>query len=363
MQSYRISNIVISFILSISRLTLGIRMALSYVSKFCSNLFNHLLCRCNLKSSLTFEKSGKRIRSTKETLGEGGFSTVFRAVSLTSTKEYALKKILIQNEEMERCVKLELVYLILFSHPNIIDIIDSTNGKNEYNVHLVYILFPMMKKGTLRDAINKRLKNDPKRENCEMIKMISDFKAICLAFNYMHTFSPVKYVHQDIKPENILISDEDQPILTDFGSVREADVFIDTRSKALSITEEAAQFCTVSYRALELFDPQTGSTLDSRTDVWGIGCLIFAWWFGYSPFECEFTIKDEIRVVECTYSRVLSKIPRPSQPSKNDLFILDFIEWVLNREMAHRPWCTDLMDRLDKTDINVNTAISNYSIV
>jgi serine/threonine kinase 16 len=312
---------------------------------------------------LNFEKSGKRIRLTKEILGEGGFSTVFKAVSLTSPKQYALKKVLIQNEEIERCVKLELEYLILFSHPNIIDILDSTNGKNEYSVNLVYILFPMMKKGTLRDAINKRLKNDPKRENYEMIKMISDFKAICSAFNYMHTFSPVKYVHQDIKPENILISDEDQPILTDFGSVREADVFIDTRNKALSIAEEAAQFCTISYRALELFDPETGSTLDSRTDVWGIGCLIFAWWFGHSPFECEFSIKDEIRVVECTYSRVLSKIPKPSQPSKNDLFILDFVDWVLNREICQRPWCADLMERLEKTDINTNTAFTNYSVV
>ena len=25
-----------------------------------------------------------------------------------------------------------------------------------------------------------------------------------------------------------------------------------------------------------------------RTDVWSLGCLLFAWWFGHSPFECEF---------------------------------------------------------------------------
>lgn len=347
----------------ISRLSFGIKMVLISIFRSCSNLLNRLLCICHSKSALTFEKSGIRIKMTKEILGEGGFSTVYKAVSLSTHKEYALKRVLLQNNEMDRCIKLELEYLSQFNHPNIVTMLDSVSGKNEYDIRLVYILFPLMKRGTLRDAINTRLKNDPTRENHDMIKMIVDFTAICSAFNYMHTFSPVKYVHQDIKPENILISDDGHPILTDFGSVREADVVIDTRNKALSIAEEAAQFCTVSYRALELFDPPTGSTLDSRTDVWGIGCLIFAWWFGHSPFECEFSIKDQIRVVECTYSRVLSKIPRPSQPSKNDLFILDFVEWVLNREISQRPWCAELMERLGKTEINTNIALSNYSII
>ena len=42
------------------------------------------------------------------------------------------------------------------------------------------------------------------------------------------------------------------------------------------------------YRSPELFDPPLGLTLDARTDIWSAGCLLFAWWYGYSPFECEF---------------------------------------------------------------------------
>ena len=101
-----------------------------------------------------------------------------------------------------------------------------------------------------------------------------DFAAICSAFNVLHASNP-SYVHQDIKPENILIDDDGTPLLTDFGSVRLANVTVNTRADALKIADEAAQYSTMSYRAPELFDPTRGSVLDSRTDVWGIGCLLY----------------------------------------------------------------------------------------
>ena len=46
------------------------------------------------------------------------------------------------------------------------------------------------------------------------------------------------------------------------------------------------------YRPPELFDPAVGSVLDCRTDVWSLGCLLFAWWYGNSPFESEFMYPD-----------------------------------------------------------------------
>ena len=49
-----------------------------------------------------------------------------------------------------------------------------------------------------------------------------------------------------------------------------------------------------------------------RTDVWALGCLLFAWWFGYSPFECEF-YGQAIKVVECSSLRVLSSVPRSAK--------------------------------------------------
>jgi serine/threonine protein kinase len=80
-------------------------------------------------SKLYFEKTGLVVTVDKEILGEGGFSTVFRASSEKepSTK-YALKKILVQTEEIGRSVMSEIRSLNLFRHPNIIKLTQSTVG-------------------------------------------------------------------------------------------------------------------------------------------------------------------------------------------------------------------------------------------
>ena len=84
--------------------------------------------------------------------------------------------------------------------------------------------------------------------------------------------------------------------------------------------------------------------------MWGIGCLLFAWWFAYSPFECDFSASDHVRVVECSYTRVLSKTPSPQKPSKHDTFIIELVDSILIREMDKRPFCIDIIERLSRLE-------------
>ncbi len=102
----------------------------------------------------------------------------------------------------------------------------------ENNVKVVYMLFPLMQRGSLRDVLNERMNDHGLK--ISLLEVISDFVAICEALNVLHTFKPA-YVHQDIKPENILIGNDGKPYLTDFGSVRLADVPIRDRSKVMCL--------------------------------------------------------------------------------------------------------------------------------
>jgi serine/threonine kinase 16 len=78
-----------------------------------------------------------------------------------------------------------------------------------------------------------------------------------------------------------MISDEGQPILMDFGSTVKARIPITSRSIALEQQDQAAEQSTMAYRAPELFDVKTGSTLDEKVDIWASSTIFHS---GFSQF-------------------------------------------------------------------------------
>ncbi|KAH8657600.1 kinase-like domain-containing protein [Tricladium varicosporioides] len=94
------------------------------------------------------------------------------------------------------------------------------------------------------------------------------------------------YAHRDIKPGNIMIDDDgEQPILMDLGSLAPSPTPITSRSLALAVQDQAAEHSTMPYRAPELFDVKTGSVIDTKVDIWSLGCTLYACLVGKSPFE------------------------------------------------------------------------------
>jgi serine/threonine kinase 16 len=345
----------------------------SFLSKLYSFLVEYISIFLGLgKNRLYFEKSGLSLvfednQDGHSVLGEGAFSTVFVATAANSisAQKYAVKRINLQSDEFERSFKMELTAYQRFKHKNIVSMVDSmTVPATSSSFKVGYLLFPLMERGSLRDFLNRTvLAVGTKDEGIGSVasgrhsstaylkRVLTDFLGIAEAFNVMHTFEPHAYVHQDIKPENVLITNNGTPLLCDFGSVRLANVTIDSRQMALKVADEAAQFCTVSYRAPELFDPPRGSTLDTRTDVWGIGCLLFAWWFGYSPYESEFSDTDgSIRVVDCSHNRVLSKMPRkpPTFCTGNDIIIMNLVENILEHDFSKRCYTSDILRAIEE---------------
>ncbi|KAG7944371.1 hypothetical protein I3843_15G097700 [Carya illinoinensis] len=179
--------------------------------------------------------------SGSATGGGGGLAKKVKDPShLSDDGTYAMKKVLIQNAEQLELVREEIRVSSLFSHPNLLPLLDhaiiSTKPTQEGSRnHEAYLLFPVHLDGTLLDNA-KAMK--ARKEVFSTSDVLYIFRQLCAGLNHMHNLDP-PYAHNDVKPGNVLITHiKGKPplaILMDFGSARPARKQIRSRSEALQL--------------------------------------------------------------------------------------------------------------------------------
>lgn len=149
----------------------------------------------NTNMTIYFRSDGN-YSSSSSIIGEGAYSTVFKAYD-HKRRVYAIKRMMLQSREIEDIASVEVGAYLKFKHPNIICLLDSVKVSEIGGVS-IYMLFPYLKRGSLRDHLN--LVVNGKANKLPLKVILSQFMQICDAVHLMHTHSP-GFVHQDIKPE------------------------------------------------------------------------------------------------------------------------------------------------------------------
>jgi eukaryotic-like serine/threonine-protein kinase len=254
----------------------------------------------------------------REEIGRGGMATVYRALDVRLAREVALKVIhphLRDSPEVASRFHTEAQAVAKLHHPNIVEVFD-VGGPDEPEQYLVVEL---VHGTTLRRVL---------QENGAMPPEIAAAVAVPLLDALAHAHAS-GVVHRDLKPENVLIEHRKSAAhgeghveagprvsvkLTDFGIAKLLD--------AQGVTSTGQVLGSPAHMAPEQIE---GGEVDGRSDIFGIGVLLYECMSGQLPFAGSNPAQVLRRVLDGVY-----RPARVEQPRIGDVFSA-----IIDRALAH----------------------------
>ncbi|XP_055307591.1 serine/threonine-protein kinase 16-like [Sitodiplosis mosellana] len=272
----------------------------------------------------------------RERIAQGGFSLIDLVENATTKRKYALKRITCHSIEDQKIAMREVELTRSIKHPNVVEIIDfELKGDADIVINTishVYILFPFFKNGSLLDHLNMRAKTKDHMAESQVLQI---FVGICEGLKALHEAKPEPLAHRDLKTANICLSDSMEPILVDLGSCTEAREQICGQHEAQRLQDQAEERCSIVYRALELFNVQSYYMIDERTDIWSLGCCLYAICFFKCPYDIIYEKGDSVALA------VLSgnvDFPTDSPYSEVHYFLILFNFFLLSQTQFQKPF-------------------------
>ncbi|MFI2793943.1 serine/threonine-protein kinase [Haloferula sp. A504] len=251
----------------------------------------------------------------RDTLGKGGLGTVYKAYDRSLKREVAIKRIKTgedgQTEEAARQMEQETGALAALQHPHIVTIYDT--GTDDEGP---FVVMELLKGNTLDELVERAPLTWP--DFRELVQQIMEG---------LIAAQDLGLLHRDLKPSNVMInwlpSGKFQAKIVDFGLAK----FSRTPSSQ-TIDQNESVYGSIFYMAPEQFER---TSLDTRTDMYAIGCVYYFALTGQAPFNGDtgpqvMASHLEHRVVPLGELR--SDVPK---------WAADWIMWHMNRIQSERP--------------------------
>ena len=217
----------------------------------------------------------------RELIGSGGMANVYKAVMLgqngpvpagTVVAVKVLKQEYMHDPDLVRRFKNESKAISLLNHPNIVKVYDVS-----VNDHLQYIVMEYVDGMTLREYLNERGGKLTSRETVHFISQILK------ALEHAHANG---VVHRDIKPQNIMLLDNGQLRMMDFGIAR--------ISRAENQLLAGKAMGSVHYISPE---QAKGDETDCTSDIYSVGVMMYEMLSGHLPFDADDVVEVAIKQI------------------------------------------------------------------
>jgi eukaryotic-like serine/threonine-protein kinase len=246
------------------------------------------------------------------TLGRGGMAEVRRARDLRLGRDVAIKQLrvdLASDPTFQERFRREAQASAGLNHPNIVSVYDTGEEPDPLTgVRVPYIVMELVEGSTLRDLLRTGRPIQP-------TKALVFTQGVLEALGYSHKAG---IVHRDIKPANVMLTPDGDVKVMDFGIAR---AVADTSA---TMTQTAAVIGTAQYLSPE---QARGETVDSRSDIYSAGCLLYELLTGRPPFQGD-------SPVSVAYQHVREQ---PVPPSHLDPMITPAMDLITLKALAKDP--------------------------
>jgi serine/threonine-protein kinase len=245
-----------------------------------------------------------------ELLGRGGMAEVRKGTDTRLGRVVAVKRLrtdLASDTTFQARFRREAQSSASLNHPAIVAVYDTGEEITPDGVHQPYIVMEYVAGRTLRDILREGRKILPERA----LEITSD---VLSALDYSHRAG---IIHRDIKPGNVMLTPNGDVKVMDFGIARAVS---DAQS---TMTQTAAVVGTAQYLSPE---QARGETVDSRSDVYSAGCLLYELLTGRPPFVGD-------SPVAVAYQHVREQA---SPPSDHDTALPPAIDAIVMKSLAKR---------------------------
>jgi eukaryotic-like serine/threonine-protein kinase len=206
-------------------------------------------------------------------IGSGGMADVYQADDTHLGREVALKVLhrrFSQDEEFVERFRREASAAAGLQHPNVVAVYDRGSHDGTW-----YIAMERLRGRTLKQLIIDDAPLDQRRA----IDLCSQ---VLVAAGFAHRRG---VVHRDFKPHNVIVGDDDSVKVTDFGIAR---------AGASEMTETGSIMGTAQYLSPE---QAQGQRVDSRSDLYSIGIILFELLTSRVPFTGESAVSIALKHV------------------------------------------------------------------
>jgi serine/threonine-protein kinase len=251
----------------------------------------------------------KRVRyiDILQEINAGGTATVYLGVNLNTGFQVAVKEpqsYLYKNPHFKSLFKLEANHYLELDHPNIVKLEDLILDQDEG-----YLVMEYVEGRNLREYI-KEITGPLPFHNAALF-----LNEVLNAIAYTHNCG---YVHMDIKPANIMISNQDEIKVIDFG------ISLDTKKKF-----NAEIMGTPYYMSPEQIN---GTNIDNRSDIYSLGVTLFELVTGKPPFAGADVSRDELLEFVKTVS-----LPSVSPKNEHEKPMTGLINHIIQKATAKNP--------------------------